>query len=104
MPRRDWRDGVLGNTPLSAARLEALEDDLEAALLQLARDPESLFAGYITRDENGAPVSAVVEWPDGRHRNLRRGSVRPVPRLDQPVHHHPGRFPNGHVHPTDSDP
>lgn len=65
MPRRVWADGVLGNTPLSAARLESLEDDLEAALLQLARDPESLFAGYITRDTDGAPISAVVEWPDG---------------------------------------
>ena len=65
MTKRSWSDGVLGNTPLSAARLNQLESDLEAALLQLARDPEQLFAGAITRDTNGAPISAVVRWPDG---------------------------------------
>lgn len=65
MPKRTWNDGVLGNTPLSAARLNQLEDDLEAALLQLARDPSQLFAGSVTNDGNGAPISAVVEWPDG---------------------------------------
>ena len=63
--KRNWADGVLGNTPLSAERLNQLETDLEAALLALARDPESLFAGAITRDSNGAPTSAVVRWPDG---------------------------------------
>ena len=65
MAKRNWADGVLGNTPLSAARLQSLEDDLEAALLQLARDPSQLFAGAITRDSNGTPISAVVKWPDG---------------------------------------
>lgn len=65
MPKRIWNDGVLGNTPLSAARLNQLETDLEAALLQLARDPSQLFAGAVTNDGNGAPISAVVEWPDG---------------------------------------
>ena len=65
MAKRTWSDGVLGNTPLSAARLNQLETDLEAALLQLARDPESLFAGAVTYDGNGAPTSAVVAWPDG---------------------------------------
>lgn len=65
MPKRNWADGVLGNTPLSAARLNDLEDDLEAALLQLARDPSSLFAGAVTNNADGAPISAVVEWPDG---------------------------------------
>jgi len=63
--KRNWADGVLGNTPLSAARLNQLEADLEAALLQLARDPESLFAGAVQYDTNGAPISAVVQWPDG---------------------------------------
>jgi hypothetical protein len=63
--KRNWADGVLGNTPLSAARLNQLETDLEAALLQLARDPESLFAGAIQYDANRAPISAVVQWPDG---------------------------------------
>lgn len=65
MTKRSWSDGVLGNTPLSAARLNQLETDLEAALLALARDPEQLFAGAITRDSNGAPTSAVIKWPDG---------------------------------------
>lgn len=65
MPKRQWNDGVLGNTPLSAARLNDLETDLEAAMLQLARDPAQLFAGAVISDENGAPTSATVEWPDG---------------------------------------
>lgn len=65
MPKRTWSDGELGNTPLSAARLNQLEDDLEAALLALARVPEALFAGAVTRDVNGAATSAVVKWPDG---------------------------------------
>jgi len=65
MPKRDWADGALGNTPLSAARLQSLENDLEAALLQLARDPSQLFAGAVTYDVNGAATSAVIEWPDG---------------------------------------
>lgn len=65
MPKRPWNDGVLGNTPLSAARLNALEDDLDAALVQLARDPVQLFSGSVTNDVDGAPVSASVLWPDG---------------------------------------
>lgn len=65
MPKRHWNDGVLGNTPLRAATLNELEEDLEAALLQLARDPVQLFAGTVTRDAAGAPVSATVQWPDG---------------------------------------
>jgi hypothetical protein len=65
VPKRNWADGVLGNTPLSAARLNALEVDLEAALLQLARDPSQLFAGAVIRDGDGAAISAVVAWPDG---------------------------------------
>ncbi|WIV32244.1 hypothetical protein QN084_06435 [Paenarthrobacter sp. R1] len=65
MARRTWNDGVIGNTPLSSARLNDLENDLEAALLALARTPEALFSGAITRDTNGAPISAQVKWPDG---------------------------------------
>lgn len=65
MPKRNWADGVLGNTPLDAARLNALETDLENALVQLARDPSQLFSGAVTRDGNGAPTSATVAWPDG---------------------------------------
>ena len=65
MPKRNWADGVLGNTPLSAARLNELEEDLEAALLQLARDPSQLFSGAVTYNGDGAPTSAVVTWPDG---------------------------------------
>jgi hypothetical protein len=65
MAKRNWSDGVLGNTPITAARLNELEADLEAALLQLAADPSLLFSGAITNDAAGAPVSASVKWPDG---------------------------------------
>lgn len=65
MAKRNWVDGVLGNTPLTAARLNDLEADVDAALLQLARDPYLLFTGAVTNDSNGAPVSASVMWPDG---------------------------------------
>lgn len=65
MARRTWNDGVIGNTPLSAERLNALEDDLEQSLLQFARDPDALFSGSVVRDADGAPTSAQVVWPDG---------------------------------------
>lgn len=65
MPKRLWSDGVLGNTPLSSERLNQLEDDLDAAMVALARNPEALFAGPVTRNTDGAPTSAVVQWPDG---------------------------------------
>jgi len=65
MAIRNWLDGVLGNTPLSAARLNDLEADLQAAMLQLARDPEALFSGAVTVNGDGAPTSANVKWPDG---------------------------------------
>ena len=65
MPKRNWADGVLGNTPLTAGRLNDLEGDLEAALLQLAADPSQLFNGTITRSTAGAAISASVLWPDG---------------------------------------
>lgn len=65
MPKRFWANGQAGNTPLDADRMNALESDLDAALAALARDPESLFAGAVTYDSNGAPTSAVVVWPGG---------------------------------------
>lgn len=65
MAKRNWADGLLGNTPLSAARLNEVETDLESALLQLSRDPSLLFSGSVTVDVDGAPTSATVEWPDG---------------------------------------
>lgn len=65
MAKRNWVDGVLGNTPLTAARLNDLEADLEASLLQLAADPSQLFNGTITRSAAGAAISASVKWPDG---------------------------------------
>lgn len=34
--------------------------------LVLARTPEALIVGTITRDGNGAPTSAAVAWPDGK--------------------------------------
>jgi hypothetical protein len=65
MPKRNWKNGALGGTPIDEAHLNALEDDLEAALLQLARDPSLLFSGAVTRDGDGAAISASVTWPDG---------------------------------------
>jgi hypothetical protein len=65
MSRRNWADGPIGNTPLTAARLNDLEDDLEAALVQLAKEPDALFSGAIVRDSNKVATSAQVEWPDG---------------------------------------
>lgn len=65
MPKRTWADGQTGNTPLNAARLNALESDLDAALTALAAVPEALFAGSVTVDANGVPTSANVKWPDG---------------------------------------
>ena len=65
MPKRNWVDGAIGNTPITAARLNALEADLEAALVALAADPSLLFSGAVTRDSNGVPTSASVVWPDG---------------------------------------
>jgi hypothetical protein len=65
MARRNWSDGIIGNTPLSAARLNDLEDDLADALLALARTPEALFSGSVTVNSDGAPTSASVKWPDG---------------------------------------
>jgi hypothetical protein len=32
---------------------------------QLAKDPDTLVIGAITRDSNGAALSAAVSWPDG---------------------------------------
>jgi hypothetical protein len=65
MALEDWANGVLGNTPLDADRLNERDGLLLASLVQLARDPSQLFAGAVTRDANGAPISAVVKWPDG---------------------------------------
>lgn len=65
MPRRDWEDGQLGDTPLSAARLNTAEDDIEGAILQAFRDPTTLWVGAIQRNDDGVPISAAVKWPDG---------------------------------------
>lgn len=65
MPKRNWVDGATGNTPLNAARLNALETDLDAALTALAADPSLLFSGAVTRDANKVATSASVLWPDG---------------------------------------
>ncbi len=65
MRRRTWHNGALGGTPLDETHLNPLEDDLGTALLQLGADPAMLFAGAVTRDAGGCPVSATVQWPDG---------------------------------------
>lgn len=63
--KRIWADGATGNTPLNAARLNAQETDIKAALVAHAADPSALFAGAVIIDANGAPTSAVIKWPDG---------------------------------------
>ena len=65
LQKRLWKNGALGLTPLDEARLNPLEQDLSKALYQLARDPDQLFAGAVTRNADGAATSATVEWPDG---------------------------------------
>lgn len=65
MGLQDWADGVLGKTPLTAARLNERDALIAAALVQLAADPSLLFTGNVSTDENGAPTSAAVTWPDG---------------------------------------
>lgn len=65
MALNDWADGVLGNTPLTAARLNERDGLISAALVQFAADPSLMFSGTVTNDANGAPISAAVKWPDG---------------------------------------
>jgi hypothetical protein len=63
--RRLWKNGLLGGTPLEKDRLNAMEEDIGASLLQLAANPSMLFSGPVTRDSDGAPISATLRWPDG---------------------------------------
>ena len=64
MAKRNWKNGQLGGTPLDEDNLNDMEDDLEAALLALARVPEALFSGAVTVNADGVPTSANVVWPD----------------------------------------
>lgn len=65
LQKRTWKNGLFGGTPLEEDRLNAMEQDLAEALVQLARDPSQLFAGSVTYNADGAPTSAVVQWPGG---------------------------------------
>lgn len=65
MNLNDWANGILGGTPLEAGRLNFRDTLLNASLTALSRDPSALFSGSVTRDGNGAPTSATVQWPDG---------------------------------------
>lgn len=65
LQKRLWKNGAIGATPLDESRLNPLEQDLAKALTALARDPDALFAGSVTRNADGAATSASVEWPDG---------------------------------------
>lgn len=47
------------------ARVRAVGDATYASLANLARNPDLLIAGSITRDANNAATSAPVVWPDG---------------------------------------
>ena len=61
----DWLNGVLGNTPLEASRLNFRDAVLLSTLLQFGADPSALWTDTVTRDANGCPTSATVTWPDG---------------------------------------
>ena len=65
MNLEDWANGVTGGSPLDADRLNFRDRMLVEAIVQAASNPESIFAGAITRDANEAPISAVVKWPGG---------------------------------------
>lgn len=65
MALQDWVDGVLGGTPLTAARLNDRDHTLQGVLVQFVADPSLMWSGTVTRDSNGAPTSAAVKWPDG---------------------------------------
>ena len=62
--KQSWVNGV---SPVSASRLNHIEDGIAAAETynQLARTPDSLIAGAVTRNADGAATSAPVVWPDG---------------------------------------
>lgn len=61
----DYTDLVLVD-PATLAPGPAPDPSWAAAMnMQLARTPEALLAGVVTRDAGGAPLSASVEWPDG---------------------------------------
>ena len=53
MAKRTWLDGQVGNTPITAARLNDLEEDVEAALAgagsgtTLIADPENPGLYYV---------------------------------------------------------
>lgn len=65
MALSDWVNGVIGGTPLNAARLNERDGLLTDALVQLARNPDALFSGSVVRNADGAATSAQVMWPDG---------------------------------------
>jgi hypothetical protein len=50
---------------LEADALNSLEDDIGGMLLQFGADPSLIFSGSITRNGDGATISATVKWPNG---------------------------------------
>jgi hypothetical protein len=62
---RIWTNGT--GLALNATNLNSLESDVAqtAKRAQIARNPDLIITGTITRDANGAATSAPVTWPDG---------------------------------------
>ena len=62
---RIWSNG--SGLALNASNLNGMESDLaqSAKRAQIARNPDLIITGAITRDANGAALSAPVTWPDG---------------------------------------
>lgn len=70
--RAVWKNRPDVSTPITAEAMDHIEgglvsahSELDARLVSLARTPDVLIAGTITRDANGAATSAPVVWPDG---------------------------------------
>ena len=67
-----WQDSPSIVTPINAATLNNLEGGLVTAAgvadgntAALARTPDALIVGTVTRDANGAATTAPVVWPNG---------------------------------------
>jgi len=104
MPKRNWVDGATGNTPLNAARLNALETDVDDGYTDLVRDPSQLFT---RRDHQERVRRANVGNRDMARwcgRRLCRDRIRHIPRRYRLVHRDPRCQSHADLHPVGSDP
>ena len=57
-------NGILGRGPIGPQGIPG-DAGTAASYKQIARNPDLIITGTITRDVNGAATSAPVTWPDG---------------------------------------